>query len=149
MEQHKQQPVADVMDILDVLPHRYPMLLIDSVLEYEAGRFAVTKKAFTYNEPFFQGHYPRAPIVPGTVQLESLSQAATFAILSDTTKRGKLLFTGVNKLRFFKTVFPGDSLLCRVEIMKERLGLIYVNGEGVVDGKVCISAEMTFVRSDL
>lgn len=81
-KQDKQNIIADVMDIMEILPHRYPMLLIDAVLEYEAGVFAVAKKEFSYNEPFFQGHYPKKPIVPGTLLLEGLSQAAAFAILS-------------------------------------------------------------------
>lgn len=149
VKQGKQNIMADVMDIMEILPHRYPMLLIDAVLEYEAGIFAVAKKEFSYNEPYFQGHYPRKPIVPGTLLLESLSQTATFAILSgESGGEDSLLFTGVNRLRFFKAVFPGDCVIYKAEIIKNRHGLWSVNGEGTVEGQVCINAEMTFVKNN-
>lgn len=138
----------DTMEIMKILPHRYPMLLIDTVLEYEAGVYAVAKKQFTYGEAYFQGHYPENPIVPGTILLEGLSQTATFAILSGEKRGGSLLFTGVNRLRFFKKAVPGDCVTYRAEIIKNRHGLWSVNGEGVLEGQVCISAEMTFVNGN-
>ena len=94
----KQDKMTGIIGIKEVLPHRYPMLMIDAVLEYEAGVRAVSKKVFSYNEAFFPGHYPDHPIVPGTLLLESLSQTASFAILS----KGNwgVLFAGVNRLRF-------------------------------------------------
>lgn len=144
--QDKQETVTDVMGIMKILPHRYPMLLIDAVPEYEAGCFAVAKKLFSYNEAYFQGHYPRKPIVPGTLLLEGLSQTASFAILSGESREKSLLFTGVNKLRFFRAVVPGDCIVYKAEIIKNRHGLWTVNGEGTVEGQACISAEMTFVN---
>ena len=78
----KQDRMTDIIEIMKVLPHRYPMLMLDVILEYEAGVRAVSKKVFSYNEAFFAGHYPDHPIVPGTFLLESLSQTASFAILS-------------------------------------------------------------------
>lgn len=140
--------VIDAMGIMEVLPHRYPMLLIDTVLEYKAGVYTVAKKQFTCGEAYFQGHYPEKPIVPGTILLEGLSQTATFAILSGEKRGGSLLFTGVNRLRFFKAVVPGDCVTYRAEIIKNRHGLWSVNGEGVLEGQVCISAEMTFVNGN-
>lgn len=147
MERLDERNIAvNVMEIMKILPHRYPMLLIDTILEYEAGIFAVAKKSFSYNEEYLQGHYPGKPIVPGTVLLESLSQAASFALLSDEKCKGcSLLFTGVNKLRFLKTVFPGDCMVCRVNVIQNRHGLISIRGEGTVNEQVCINAEMTFM----
>lgn len=145
-KQCKQGATIDSMEIMKILPHRYPMLLIDTILEYDAGIYAVAKKLFSCNEAYFQGHYPEKPIAPGTLLLEGLSQTATFAILSGDNWGGNLLFTGVNKLRFFKTVFPGDCVIYRAEIIKNRHGLWSVNGEGMVEGEVCINAEMTFVN---
>lgn len=81
-KQCKQGATIDAMEIKKILPHRYPMLLIDTILEYDAGIYAVAKKSFSCNEAYFQGHYPEKPIVPGTLLLEGLSQTATFAILS-------------------------------------------------------------------
>lgn len=148
-KQCKQRVTIDAMEIMKILPHRYPMLLIDAVLEYEAGIYAIAKKLFSCNEACFQGHYPEKPIVPGTLLLEGLSQTATFAILSGENLRGGLLFTGVNKLRFFKAVFPGDSIIYKAEIIRNRHGLWSVSGEGTVEGEVCINAEMTFVNGGI
>lgn len=87
-KQCKQGVTIDAMEIMKILPHRYPMLLIDIVFEYDAGIYAVAKKLFSCNEVYFQGHYPKKPIVPGTLLLEGLSQTATFAILSGENRGG-------------------------------------------------------------
>lgn len=147
-KQCKQGVTIDAMEIMKILPHRYPMLLIDIVFEYDAGIYAVAKKLFSCNEVYFQGHYPKKPIVPGTLLLEGLSQTATFAILSGENRGGSLLFTGVSRLRFFKAVFPGDCVIYRAEIIKNRHGLWSVSGEGTVEGETCINAEMTFVNGN-
>lgn len=149
MEKHTDQNVVlDVMGIMEILPHRYPMLLIDAVLDYEAGSFTIAKKLFSCNEAYFVGHYPQNPIVPGTVLLEGLSQAAAFTILSGekSGERGNLLFTGVNKLRFFKVVSPGDCIIYKTSIIKNAHGFWSVSGTGTIDGQTCISSEMTFVK---
>lgn len=96
--------MVDAVDIMEVLPHRYPMLLIDAVLECEAGAYAVAKKAFTYNEPYFQGHYPQKPIVPGTFLLEGLSQTATYALLSGVGGGYPALYRGKQNASFQKRI---------------------------------------------
>lgn len=147
--QTKQGVSADAIDIMKILPHRYPMLLIDAVLEYEAGSFAVARKTFSYNEAYLQGHYPKQPIVPGTVLLEGLSQAAAFAILSGRNGGADcLLFTGVSRLRFFRAIFPGDCVVYRAEVIKNRHGLWTVKGEGESESQICISAEITFISKN-
>lgn len=145
----KQNKEVTIEEIKKVLPHRFPMCLIDVVLEYEAGRFAIAKKAFSNSEPFFIGHYPKCPIVPGTILLESLSQTASFAILSsDIVGGGTLLFTGINRLRFYKPVVPGDLVVFKAEITKYRHGVWTVSGEGEVNGQICIDSEMSFVNKN-
>lgn len=91
----------DTMEIMKILPHRYPMLLIDTVLEYEAGVYTVAKKQFTYDEAYFQGHYPEKPIVPGTILLEGLSQTASFAILSGEKRGGQSALYGSKQITLF------------------------------------------------
>lgn len=105
-KQRKQVVMADAMDIMKILPHRYPMLLIDAIIEYEAGAFAVGRKRFSYNEPYFQGHYPKQPIVPGTILLEGLSQAASFAILSGEIRGGQPAVHRSRRAAFLPGGFP-------------------------------------------
>lgn len=137
----------DVIQIMEILPHRYPMLLIDMIEENVAGRYAITKKNFSFNEPYIQGHYPGDPIVPGTVLLEALSQTASYTILTaENEQGGVLLFAGVDKLRFLQPVLPGDSIILRADVVRCRYGLWTVHGEGYDGDKMCISAEMTFMQ---
>lgn len=126
----------DAINIMKVLPHRYPMLMIDEIIDYEPGVCAVSKKAFSFNEGYLQGHYPNNPIVPGTLLLEGLSQTATFAILTDQDNVGDsspLLFTGVDKLRFFKVVTPGNMVVFKASVIKNRHGVWLMKGEGIFD----------------
>lgn len=148
-KQQEHNKVVSTEEIMKVLPHRFPMLLIDTILEYEAGSYAIAKKVFSYTESYFAGHYPKHPIVPGTILLESLSQTASFAILSGGGREteGSLLFTGVNKLRFYRAVYPGDCVIFRAEIIKNRHGIWDVSGEGMgLENEICISAEMSFIN---
>ena len=137
--------VMDIKDIMNTIPHRSPFLLVDSIEEMEEGKRIVGKKCVTYNEPFFAGHFPGNPIMPGVLTIEALAQTGAVAILSEPENKGKnALFGGVDKLRFKRPVIPGDVLKLEVKIIK-RKGPIGV-GEAIatVNGEIAVKGELTF-----
>jgi 3-hydroxyacyl-[acyl-carrier-protein] dehydratase len=136
----------EAADIMRIIPHRYPFLLIDRVMELEPGRRVVAMKNVTANEPQFTGHFPDRPIMPGVLMVEALAQAGAVAVLSLPEYRGKLaLFAGIDECRFRRTVLPGDQL--RLEVTLEKLRGVFGRGRGVatVDGEVAVEATITFV----
>ncbi len=138
--------MIDIKEIMDVIPHRPPFLLIDRILEAEEGKYVVAQKNVTMNEPFFVGHFPGEPVMPGVLIIEALAQAGAYAILSMEENRGKIaFFGGIKNAKFKKKVIPGDVLNLKIELTKIR-GPVGV-GEAVatVDGEVCASATLTFV----
>ena len=135
-----------VEQIQEIIPHRHPFLLLDRIEDYEPGEFAVGYKCVTYREDFFRGHFPQKAVMPGVLILEALAQAGAVAILSVPENKGKIaFFGGVQKCRFKGMVFPGDTLKLETKIIK-RKGPVGV-GEAVasVNGKVVVSAELTFM----
>lgn len=131
--------------ILDILPHRYPFVLIDKVTDYESGHWAKAIKCVTINEMHFMGHFPQKHVMPGVLILEALAQTGAIAILTEEENKGKLaFFGGVKNARFRKQVVPGDvlELECRIINRKGNVGI----GEAVakVDGKVAVNAQLTF-----
>ena len=141
--------VLNTVQVMEILPHRAPFLLIDTVEELEPGVKAVAKKNVTFNEPFFTGHFPGNPIMPGVLITESLAQAGAIAILSMEENKGKnALFGGIDKMKFKKMVVPGDKLKLEVKIIK-RKGPIGI-GEAIatVDGKTVAKGELTFAVVD-
>lgn len=138
--------VLNISQIMEILPHRQPMLLIDSVEEIEYGVRAVAKKCVSFNEPFFAGHFPEEPVMPGVLTVEALAQAGAVAILSLEENEGKIAyFGGINKCKFKGKIIPGDKVRLETKIIR-RKGPVGV-GEAVasVDGKVVVSAELTFM----
>lgn len=137
--------VLDIDDLLAILPHRYPMLMIDRLIDIKPGESAVGVKNVSYNEEFFQGHFPQKPIMPGVLIIEAMAQAAA-AYTSYTEKldsEGKIvLFMGVDKARFRKPVVPGDQLLIKVSTVQRRPPVWRFEGEATVNGKLV--AEATF-----
>ena len=136
----------EAADIMRIIPHRYPFLLIDRVVELEPGKRVVAMKSVTANEPQFTGHFPGRPIMPGVLMVEALAQAGAVAVLSLPEYRGKLvLFAGIDECRFRRTVVPGDQLLLKVEL--EKLRGVFGRGRGVasVDGEVAVEATISFV----
>ncbi len=137
--------VLDINDILDILPHRYPFLLIDRVIEHELGRRLVAIKNVTINEEFFIGHFPGHPVMPGVLTLEAMAQACGILMLSLDGLKGKLAyFASIEKARFRRPVQPGDQLRMEIDVIKIRGIVGKMRGKALVDGKVVAEAEMTF-----
>lgn len=132
-------------EIEKILPHRYPFLLVDRVTELVEGKSIKAYKNVTRNEPFFQGHFPGKPIMPGVLVLESLAQAGAIAILKMDEYAGKVpLFVGANKVKWRKQVVPGDKLELSLEIIKLRKSIGIGKAVATVDGKVACEAEIMF-----
>ncbi len=134
----------DIYEILQILPHRYPFLLIDRILDVEPGKVVHAIKNVTITEPFYQGHFPGQPIMPGVLILEAMTQAGGFLILNSIKNpETKLMyFSAVDKARFKKTVTPGDQVYFQVSLLKFRLGTCKLSGKAFVDNKLVASAEM-------
>ena len=134
------------LTIQEIIPHRYPMLLVDRVEELEEGKRVVAKKNVTINEPFFQGHFPHEPVMPGVLIVEAMAQAGAVALLSLEDFRGKTAyFGGLDKAKFRKKVTPGDTLILEVEIIKVKSAAGIGKGIAYVDGKKVAEAELTFM----
>ncbi|GAA6205876.1 MULTISPECIES: 3-hydroxyacyl-ACP dehydratase FabZ [Thalassotalea] len=147
-----QKNVIDVQEIQTLIPHRYPMLLVDRVLDYEAGKWLHAIKNVTFNEPVFTGHFPELAIFPGVLILEALAQAT--GVLGFKTTQGReddemYLFASIDNAKFKKPVVPGDTMHLHVEFVKERRGMWKFYGEAKVDGKVVCSADLMCARRKL
>jgi len=137
--------MMDIKEIREILPHRYPFLLVDRVTEVIEGKSVKGYKNVTTNEPFFQGHYPEQPIMPGVLILEALAQVGGIVILSMEQFKGKTpLFAGADKVRWRKKVVPGDKLELSCEIIKLRGPVGIGKALATVDGKKVCEAEITF-----
>ncbi|MGL9728805.1 3-hydroxyacyl-ACP dehydratase FabZ [Enterococcus sp. DIV0756] len=135
-----------IEEIKEIIPHRYPMLLIDRVEELEAGKSIKAKKNVSVNEPFFQGHFPHEPVMPGVLIVEAMAQAGAIALLSMDEFKGKTAyFGGIDKAKFRKKVVPGDTLVLEVELTKVRSSAGCGKGIAYVDGKKVAEAELTFM----
>ncbi|MFZ8764379.1 3-hydroxyacyl-ACP dehydratase FabZ [Enterococcus diestrammenae] len=135
-----------IEEIKAIIPHRYPFLLIDRVEEMEAGKKIVAKKNVTVNEPFFQGHFPEEPVMPGVLIIEALAEAGAVALLSLPDYQGKTAYFGaLDKAKFRKKVVPGDTLMLEVEITKIKGPAGVGKGIAYVDGKKACEAELTFM----
>jgi 3-hydroxyacyl-[acyl-carrier-protein] dehydratase len=136
----------DIHQILDTLPHRYPMLLVDRVLEIESGKRIKALKNVTINEPFFPGHYPHSPVMPGVLVIESMAQTA--AILTFVTMNAKpdpqsvYYFVGIDDARFKKPVMPGDQMILEVELTRSMRGMWKYAARATVDGALCAEANL-------
>lgn len=134
-----------IKEIQEIIPHRYPFLLVDRIIELEPGRRAVGVKNVTVNEPFFQGHFPAAPIMPGVLVLEALAQVGACAILCQEEYRGRLAyFAGIDRVRFKRMVVPGDQLVMEVELLKLKGPIGKAQGRATVDGDLVAGGEFMF-----
>jgi len=135
----------DIRKILSFLPHRYPFLLVDRVLECIPGQKIKALKNVTFNEPFFQGHFPEAPIMPGVLIVEAMAQAGGVLFMANRETRSErtlMYFMGLDKVKFRKPVVPGDQLILEVEIIKLRAKVIKLAGVAKVDDQVAAEAEL-------
>ena len=132
-------------EIMELIPHRYPFLLIDTIEELEPGERALGKKCVSGNEPFFQGHFPGNPVMPGVLILEALAQAGAAAILSKPEFKGRTAyFAGIDKARFRRKVQPGDVLMLETRIVKAKGPIGVGKAVATVDGEKVAEAELTF-----
>ncbi len=143
----------DIHEILKYLPHRYPFLLIDRVLHCEPGKSLIGLKNVSYNEPFFQGHFPHRPVMPGVLILEALAQATGILAFKTTqskpTQRSLYYFVGVDNARFKQPVEPGDQLILEVEVLRTVRGVWKFNAQAKVEGKVVASGELMCAERDV
>jgi 3-hydroxyacyl-[acyl-carrier-protein] dehydratase len=136
----------DIHKILELLPHRYPILLVDRVLDIEVGHRIRALKNVTINEPYFNGHFPHRPVMPGVMMLEALAQAAallsfeSFGIHSDN--KSVYYFVGIDNARFKRPVEPGDQLILDVTLERSKAGIYKFAAQGLVDGEVAVDAKL-------
>lgn len=137
--------MLDIKEIMDIIPHRQPFLLVDRIEELEEGKRAVGKKCVSYNEPFFNGHFPTEPVMPGVLIIEALAQVGAVAMLSVPENKGKTAyFAAINSAKFKKKVIPGDVLTLEVEIIKQKGPIGVGSAKAYVDGKIAAIGELTF-----
>lgn len=142
--------MIEIERIMDILPHRYPFLLVDRILEIEPGKRALGLKNVTANEPFFPGHFPGRPIMPGVLILEAMAQVGGVLLLHDLAERhDKLIyFTGIEKAKFRRPVVPGDQLLLEISILKRRSWTCKLAAVARVDGQLAAEAEILSAMVD-
>ncbi|HBL35618.1 MAG TPA: 3-hydroxyacyl-[acyl-carrier-protein] dehydratase FabZ [Firmicutes bacterium] len=136
----------DINLIKELLPHRYPFLLVDRVISMEPLKRIKALKNVTNNEEYFTGHFPERPVMPGVLIIESMAQAAGLTLLIEDEHRGKIpFFTGIDKARFRRPVIPGDQLYLDVEILRIKGNVCRAHGKATVDGEVAAEAQLMFV----
>jgi 3-hydroxyacyl-[acyl-carrier-protein] dehydratase len=135
----------DIQEIMNFLPHRYPFLLIDRIVEFERTKRVVAIKNVSINEPFFQGHFPGAPIMPGVLVVEAMAQAGAVLMLSEIPDRANKLavFTGIENAKFRRSVTPGDQLRIEVEVLSMKTRVGRMEGKAYIDGKLACQAVLT------
>lgn len=140
--------MIDVIEIMDILPHRYPMLLVDKVLELEPNVKAVGIKNVTFNEPFFQGHFPERPIMPGVLIVEAIAQVGGILASKSGAKGKEVFFLSIEKAKFRKPVVPGDKLILDVKVLQTRGNVWRFSGNAMVEDKLVAEAEITAMVTD-
>ncbi len=143
--------IIDIRQIMTMIPHRYPLLLVDKIIELDAHKSATGLKNVTFNEPFFQGHFPGAPVMPGVLIIESMAQTAAIMVVKslELQDQGKLVyFMTIDNTKFRKPVVPGDTLHIHIETLKTRGPVWKFKGEAMVDGVLVAEAEFSAMIVD-
>ena len=142
-------PILDIEEIRSILPHRYPMLLVDRILELEPDRI-VGIKNITVNEPFFQGHFPEFPVMPGVLIVEAMAQVAGVLVLKEIPDRANklVLLAGVDNAKFRRPVLPGDQLRIEMKVIKKKASVAKMSGTATVDGAVVAEVEVLCKLAD-
>ncbi len=142
----EQKTVYSITDILKILPHRYPFLMVDRIIELEPEKRIVGLKNVTINEHFFQGHFPGAPVMPGVLIIEAMAQVAGTLIYRDLPERDKKLiyFTGIENAKFRRPVIPGDQLRIEMQVLSRRNNFGKMQGTATVEGKIAAEAVVLF-----
>jgi beta-hydroxyacyl-ACP dehydratase FabZ len=141
--------LLDILEIQKMLPHRYPFLLVDRIIECDEKSHIVGIKNVTINEPFFQGHFPGRPVMPGVLQIEAMAQLAGVLANRIHKSDGKIFyFSAIDGARFRRMVIPGDTLRMEIKVLRERARIVKVKGTATVDGETACEAEMMFVDSE-
>lgn len=142
--------VMDIQEILQLIPHRYPFLLIDRVLEIDLGKKIIALKNISMNEPFFNGHFPGQPVMPGVLMLEAMAQAGGILAYKSTNTKSSdgimYYFAGINNARFRRLVVPGDQLRLEVTLLKSKRDIWMLEGEAYVGDELACSVEFMFAR---
>lgn len=138
--------IIGVKEIMKIIPHRQPMLLVDRVEIVEEDKKAVGFKSVTYNEPYFAGHFPQEPVMPGVLIMEAMAQTTAVLLLNKEEMRGKVgYYAGINKAKFRKKVVPGSMLRMEVEVIRQRGPLAVAYGKAYTDEGIAAEGEMTFM----
>lgn len=147
----EKKPTIEIKEIMDLIPHRYPMLLVDRILEYVPHESAVGLKNVTFNEPFFNGHFPGNPVMPGVLIVEAMAQTAGILVVHSLGQSGTgkmVYFMTIESAKFRKPVVPGDSMHIHVQCIKSRGNVYKFRGEAKVDGVLCAEAEYSAMIFD-
>ena len=146
----REVPVLDILDIQKILPHRYPFLLVDRIIELEPNKRVVGLKNVTVNEPFFQGHFPGDPVMPGVLVIEAMAQVGGVALLAGTNgNKGKIMYlAGIDNARFRKPILPGDQIRFEVEVLYNRQKIAKFKGKALVNGQLSMEAEISCALVD-
>lgn len=143
------EAVMDIKEVLRVLPHRYPFLMVDRIIDFEGDTKCTGVKNVTINEPFFQGHFPKHPVMPGVLQVEAMAQVASILLLRKPENQGKIgYFMSVDKVKWRRPVMPGDTLFIETEIVRIRRNIGSAVGRCIVNGEVASTAELKFALMD-
>jgi len=135
----------DIDEIMRILPHRYPFLMVDRILECDDEKWIVGQKNVSFNEPYFQGHFPNQPIMPGVLQLEALAQVGGILLNKIHNRAGSIAyFISVDNAKFRRAIRPGDTLRMEVEFLRSRLGMAKIHGRILVDEELACEADMKF-----